>query len=78
MPAKNWTDTHFPAENRNQSLFSLPFSLSENIKLLAPLGFKESLFLWKDAKVVLINRDRYLFNFHEGTDLKSVPVQEGK
>jgi UDP-N-acetylglucosamine 2-epimerase (non-hydrolysing) len=36
-------------------LFSLqsPFSLSENIKLLAPLGFKESLFLWKDAKVVL-------------------------
>ena len=27
--------------------------LSENIKLLSPLGFKESLFLWKDAKVVL-------------------------
>ncbi|MFH1973968.1 MAG: UDP-N-acetylglucosamine 2-epimerase [Pseudomonadota bacterium] len=26
---------------------------SENIKLLSPLGFKESLFLWKDAKVVL-------------------------
>jgi hypothetical protein len=55
MPAKNGTDTHLPAVNRNQSLFSLqsPFSLSRNIKLLSPLGFKESLFLWKDAKVVL-------------------------
>jgi UDP-N-acetylglucosamine 2-epimerase (non-hydrolysing) len=61
MPAKNGTDTHLPAVNRNQSLFSLPFSLgnqspfslSENIKLLSPLGFKESLFLWKDAKFVL-------------------------
>ena len=40
---------------RDRYLFSLlsPFSLSENIKLLSPLGFKESLFLWKDAKVVL-------------------------
>jgi len=26
---------------------------SKNIKLISPLGFKESLFLWKDAKVVL-------------------------
>ena len=26
---------------------------SDNIKLLSPLGFKESLFLWKDAKVVM-------------------------
>jgi UDP-N-acetylglucosamine 2-epimerase (non-hydrolysing) len=26
---------------------------SENIRLLSPLGFTESLFLWKDARVVL-------------------------
>jgi UDP-N-acetylglucosamine 2-epimerase (non-hydrolysing) len=49
VAGKKGTDTHFPSENRYLS----PFSLSENIKLLTPLGFKESLFLWKDAKVVL-------------------------
>ena len=32
-------------------IFQIRFS--ENIKVISPLGFKESLFLWKDAKVVL-------------------------
>ena len=32
---------------------NLTFDLSNNIFLFSPLSFKESLFLWKDAKVVL-------------------------
>jgi UDP-N-acetylglucosamine 2-epimerase (non-hydrolysing) len=43
----------FPVHPRTKKMmeqFNIKFS--ENIKLLPPLGFKESLFLWKDAKVV--------------------------
>jgi UDP-N-acetylglucosamine 2-epimerase (non-hydrolysing) len=44
----------FPAHPRTQKMihaFSIRFS--ENILLLPPLSFNESLYLWKDAKVVL-------------------------
>ncbi|PKN51542.1 MAG: UDP-N-acetylglucosamine 2-epimerase (non-hydrolyzing) [Deltaproteobacteria bacterium HGW-Deltaproteobacteria-13] len=44
----------FPVHPRTKKMmeqFNIHFS--DNIKLLPPLGFKESLFLWKDAKIVL-------------------------
>jgi len=44
----------FPVHPRTKKMmeqFNIRFS--DNIKLLPPLGFKESLFFWKDAKVVL-------------------------
>jgi UDP-N-acetylglucosamine 2-epimerase (non-hydrolysing) len=44
----------FPVHPRTRKMaerFGIPFS--PNIVLLPPLGFRESLFLWKDAEVVL-------------------------
>ncbi|MBN1186135.1 MAG: UDP-N-acetylglucosamine 2-epimerase (non-hydrolyzing) [Bacteroidales bacterium] len=44
----------FPVHPRTKKMMAkFKIKLSKNIKLLPPLGFKESLFLWKDAKVVL-------------------------
>jgi len=44
----------FPVHPRTKKMMEqFQIRLSENIKLLSPLGFKESLYLWKDAKVVL-------------------------
>ena len=44
----------FPAHPRTRKMMEqFQIKFSENIKMLAPLGFMESLFLWKDAKVVL-------------------------
>ena len=44
----------FPVHPRTKKMMEqFQITLSENIKLLSPLGFKESLYLWKDAKVVL-------------------------
>jgi UDP-N-acetylglucosamine 2-epimerase (non-hydrolysing) len=44
----------FPVHPRTKKMMEqFQIRFSENIKLLSPLGFKESLFLWKDAKVVL-------------------------
>ena len=44
----------FPVHPRTRnSLNQFDVSLSQNITLLPPLGFSESLFLWKDAAVVL-------------------------
>ena len=44
----------FPVHPRTKKMMAqFKIKFSENIKLLPPLGFKESLFLWKDAKVVL-------------------------
>lgn len=44
----------FPVHPRTKKMMEqFQIRFSENIKILAPLGFKESLFLWKDAKVVL-------------------------
>ena len=43
----------FPVHPRTKKMMAqFKIKFSENIKLLPPLGFKESLFLWKDAKVV--------------------------
>lgn len=44
----------FPAHPRTQKMLTrLHDGLSANIHVLAPLGFQESLFLWKDAEMVL-------------------------
>lgn len=44
----------FPVHPRTKKMMEqFQLSFSEKIQLLSPLGFKESLFLWKDAKVVL-------------------------
>jgi UDP-N-acetylglucosamine 2-epimerase (non-hydrolysing) len=44
----------FPVHPRTKKMMEqFQIKFSQNIKLLFPLGFKESLFLWKDAKVVL-------------------------
>jgi UDP-N-acetylglucosamine 2-epimerase (non-hydrolysing) len=44
----------FPAHPRTKKMMEqFQIGFSENIKVISPLGFKESLFLWKDAKVVL-------------------------
>jgi UDP-N-acetylglucosamine 2-epimerase (non-hydrolysing) len=44
----------FPVHPRTKKMMvQFQIKLSENIKMMPPLGFKESLFLWKDAKVVL-------------------------
>jgi UDP-N-acetylglucosamine 2-epimerase (non-hydrolysing) len=44
----------FPVHPRTEKMMKqFGMKLSENIVLLSPLGFKESLFLWKDATVVL-------------------------
>lgn len=44
----------FPVHPRTRKMIDLfAIRLSRNIILLPPLGFKESLFLWKDAEVVL-------------------------
>ena len=44
----------FPVHPRTKKMIEqFQIRFSENIKLLSPLGFKESLFLWKDAKVEL-------------------------
>jgi UDP-N-acetylglucosamine 2-epimerase (non-hydrolysing) len=44
----------FPVHPRTAKMAKqLGIQFSERITLLAPLGFKESLFLWKDAEVVL-------------------------
>jgi UDP-N-acetylglucosamine 2-epimerase (non-hydrolysing) len=43
----------FPVHPRTKKMMAqFKIKFSKNIKLLPPLGFKESLFLWKDAKVV--------------------------
>lgn len=44
----------FPVHPRTKKMMEqFHVRLSNNIKLISPLGFMESLFLWKDAKVVL-------------------------
>lgn len=44
----------FPVHPRTKKMMEqFDVRFSENIKLISPLGFKESLFLWKDAKVIL-------------------------
>jgi len=44
----------FPVHPRTQKVMDeFNIALSDNISLLPPLGFKESLFLWKDSKVVM-------------------------
>lgn len=44
----------FPVHPRTRKMMEkFHIRLSDNITLLNPLGFKESLFLWKDAQVVL-------------------------
>ena len=44
----------FPVHPRTRKMMDqLDIKLSNNIFLLHPLGFKESLFLWKDSKLVL-------------------------
>ena len=44
----------FPAHPRTQKMIeSYSIELGENINILPPLAFKESLFLWKDSIVVL-------------------------
>jgi len=44
----------FPVHPRTKKMMEqFDIKLSENIKRLPPLGFKESLFLWKDAAVVI-------------------------
>jgi UDP-N-acetylglucosamine 2-epimerase (non-hydrolysing) len=44
----------FPVHPRTKKMLAeFQFSLSENIVQLSPLSFKEALFLWKDASVVL-------------------------
>ena len=44
----------FPVHPRTKKMMErFQIRVSENIKLISPLGFKESLFLWKDAEVVL-------------------------
>lgn len=44
----------FPVHPRTKKMMEqFQINFSGNITLLSPLGFKESLFLWKDAKVVL-------------------------
>ena len=44
----------FPVHPRTRKMMDVfNISLSDNISLLPPLGFKESLFLWKDSKLVM-------------------------
>ncbi len=44
----------FPVHPRTRKMMDqLDIELSDNISLLPPLGFKESLFLWKDARLVM-------------------------
>jgi UDP-N-acetylglucosamine 2-epimerase (non-hydrolysing) len=44
----------FPVHPRTKKMMAqYKINFSENIKLLPPLGFKEALFFWNDAKVVL-------------------------
>ena len=44
----------FPVHPRTQKMMDeFNIELSGNISLLPPLGFKESLFLWKDARLVM-------------------------
>jgi len=44
----------FPVHPRTRKMMeTFDIRLSRNIHLLPPLGFRESLFLWKDAEVVL-------------------------
>ncbi len=44
----------FPVHPRTKKMMEqFDIKLSDNIKRLPPLGFKESLFLWKDAAVVM-------------------------
>jgi UDP-N-acetylglucosamine 2-epimerase (non-hydrolysing) len=44
----------FPVHPRTKKMIeAFHIRFSENIRLLSPLGFVESLFLWKDARVVL-------------------------
>jgi UDP-N-acetylglucosamine 2-epimerase (non-hydrolysing) len=44
----------FPVHPRTRKMIDrLDIELSDNISLLPPLGFRESLFLWKDSKLVM-------------------------
>jgi UDP-N-acetylglucosamine 2-epimerase (non-hydrolysing) len=44
----------FPVHPRTRKMMDeFNIELSDNISLLPPLGFKESLFLWKDSKLVM-------------------------
>ena len=44
----------FPVHPRTRKMMDeFNIELSDNISLLPPLGFKESLFLWKDARLVM-------------------------
>ena len=48
------TPIFFPVHPRTKKMMEqFDIKLSDNIKRLPPLGFKESLFLWKDAAVVM-------------------------
>ena len=48
------TPIFFPVHPRTKKMMEqFEIKLSDNIKRLPPLGFKESLFLWKDAAVVM-------------------------
>jgi UDP-N-acetylglucosamine 2-epimerase (non-hydrolysing) len=48
------TPIFFPVHPRTKKMIEqFAINLSDNIELLPPLGFKESLFLWKDAAVVM-------------------------
>ncbi len=48
------TPIFFPAHPRTKKMLKqYKIKLSKNIELLPPLGFKESLFLWKDAVLVM-------------------------
>jgi len=48
------TPIFFPVHPRTRKMMEqFDIKLSDNIKLLPPLGFKGSLFLWKDAAVVM-------------------------
>jgi UDP-N-acetylglucosamine 2-epimerase (non-hydrolysing) len=44
----------FPMHPRTKKMMQqFDIKLSDNIKLMPPLGFKEALFLWKDARLVM-------------------------
>ncbi len=51
--ARDWT-IYFPVHPRTRAMLTkFDLQLADGIKLLPPLGFKDSLFLWKDAAAVL-------------------------
>ncbi|MEA2084173.1 MAG: UDP-N-acetylglucosamine 2-epimerase [Thermodesulfobacteriota bacterium] len=60
----------FPIHPRTRKMMEqFDLSFSENIFLLSPLGFKEALFLWKDATLVMADSGE----LQEETTALSVP-----